>query len=325
MWLLLLALVMAGCKSEAPADDDDGDARRSKKTRRADDDGDDERDERDERKVLKELRSWVLGAQEAVYKDGDHQTYWKIYGAEAQVVHARREQPHPYDFVVPAKRTVAFHAVRDGVGKVSPAKGYEQRIENVSEKMDGDKAVLSWEVHASWKGSQGTTKAVFGERYTLLRSEEKERWRVSEKRSWTQSMVRPARENERAAHPNGVEIVFDDAYYARLDANVDRARLTGGANLFWALIDASRTPEAYQLAKTFVAAKGATGQAFYLLGAAAERLHYGEETKAAYAKARALDPRIYPPRPWGPPPPQQKQNEPSPFLDLIRPASAATL
>ena len=122
---------------------------------------------------------------------------------------------------------------------------------------------------------------------------------MGEKRTWTLSVTRPAEEHERMAHPEGVKIAYDKALWAELDRAVDQAKLIGGERLFWALSNAGRHPEAYQIAKTFTSAPNPNGLAWYLLGVAASRLNFGEETKLAYGRARALDPTIYHPRPLG--------------------------
>ncbi len=304
------ALLVAGCwavTAGAPAckrdtaSEDDGDAddkrsQRSKKRKR--DAADDDRAERgptDERKVLRELKTWIRDAQHAMFVEGDEDRYWRIYTDEGQVVTARAEHPHPYDFVVPAKRSRDFAKFR---GRVPALEGYTQRYESETESLDGDKATLRWDVSTSWKQAEGVHRAVYGERYTLLR--QKDTWRVSEKRTWTVSVTRPSRAHELAAYPSGVDVKYDEALWGELDAAVDRARLQGGTALFYALSDAGRVPEAYQLAQIATQNPLATAEAWYLLGMAASRLQFGEETKAAFAKAHALDARLSPPPPWGP-------------------------
>lgn len=320
-WLILMgalaAAAGAACKTEAPRDsDDDAGERESKKSRRAA--ADDDEPPRDDAKVARELKRWVRAAQHSAFVEGDEAAYYRIYADAGQVVIARGEEPHPHDYLIPVKRTQEFLRVR---GKVAALEGYVQRYENETEKLAGDEAVFRWDVHASWKAADGQNEAVYGERYKLLHADGK--WRVSEKRTWTVSVTRPPKENELAAYPKGVVSRYDDRFWAALDEDVDRARLMGGAPLFWALTNAGRHPEAYQLAKMVTADPRATGEAHYLLALAAWRLNYGEETKAAFAKARALDPRIHPPPPWGP-----KQEQPpgdaagdTSFVDLMRRAS----
>ena len=188
--LVLLAGLGVACDRDKPSSDDDDDSRRSKKTRRADDD--DGAPARDDRKVLKELRSWIQQAQEAVYVEGDAASYWRIYAREGQVITARGEQPHPYDFVIPAKRAMEFMEIRDKVGKTPPLEGYQQSHEIISEKMDGERVVFRWNVDTSWMTDGGKQRALFGERYTVVRQSDdgEERWRVAEKRSWIVSSTR---------------------------------------------------------------------------------------------------------------------------------------
>lgn len=313
-WLVVFAaLAAAGCKDDARRGDDDDDTRRSKKSRRADDD--DGAPRRDDAKVARELKRWIRQAQHSAFVEGDDAVYYRLYADAGQVVMARGEHPHPYDYLIPAKRTLDFIRVR---GKVAALEDYVQTYDNETEKLDGDEALFRWDVHTSWKTAEGKNEAVYGERYKLVY--EGDKWRVSEKRTWTASATRPPKDNEIAAYPNGVETRYDDAFWATLDADVDRARLMGGAPLFWALSNAGRHPEAYQLAKMVTADPRATGEAHYLLGIAAWRLNYGDETKAAFAKARALDPRIHPPPPWGPKTPAKKTDDTS-FVDLMRRAS----
>ncbi len=319
----VMLMFAAGCQDDLPESEDDGDRKSSERRSRTEDD--DEQSDGDDRKVLKQLERWIRTGHEAMYVEGDAETYWALYAKDGRVINARSQQPDVYDYVVPATRARAFIKLRDKLGKAPPLDRYEQGYRNVTRSLAGDRALLQWDVHTSWKQDDGLHKAAFTERYTVARSGRKARWRISEKRTWTLSTTRPARENEVAAYPKGVHLNYDAAFWTQLDARVERARAAApGANLFWALFEAGRHPEAHQLAKTFTTAANPSGEAYFLLAMAAARLSHGEETKASFAKARALDARLYPPRPWGPRAPATAKKR-SPFTDWMRRTSAATL
>ena len=149
---MLAALLVFGCDAisslggETPPSDDETEPTRDKRAR-DDDDDDDASDERRDRKVLRELEKRIHKAQHDGFIEGDAESYWKIYSKDGQVVSARGENPHPYDFLIPAMRARAFVKLRDGLGKVGPPNQYEQRYTDATQSLEGEKAVFRWTVH----------------------------------------------------------------------------------------------------------------------------------------------------------------------------------
>ena len=147
--VVVLVLASTACdRADRSADDDDG-GRRSRKARRGG-------EQRSDKKVMRELKSWIQRAQQSIYVDGDEDAYWAIYADSAQVVHARGEDLHPYDYVIPAKRSRDYAKTRDAMGKVPPLKGYTQKYEGETAKLEDDKGDRSLEcAHHLGAGRQG--------------------------------------------------------------------------------------------------------------------------------------------------------------------------
>ena len=220
----------------------------------------------DERRVVAKT---VIGAQRAGIVHYDLKTYLKSWTDDAKIIGGRSESPGPYDFVIHRKQIESSRRMLYQGKPVITKLDFE--VDEVS--VEDGFAELKVQVTSHYDG--GRTR--IGEIYRLRKTAKG--WKVFENRWW----LLERNIGERT-------VVYDSKKLRRADAAVERERRSRNLkNHIFALYDASRFAEAFDVAKVLTKAKEATADDWLIRGNLAMQVGNAEDAKASFLKAISLD------------------------------------
>lgn len=225
----------------------------------------------------KQVADQLIASQRAGWEDHDVETYLASWAEDSVLTWGRSAQPGPHDFRVQADpRAATRRIVLRGENP-----GTRLRLVSVDVEVDGDTAVLNWQIIYSSDASDN--RRLNAERYDLSKTDKG--WVVTANRAWVL-----------AVESDGKKTRIDEEEWARRDLAVKQAEADGRHHDHCiALLEAYRFGEAYEAAVAMTEREGAKADAWVLRGITSAVACKAEDIEPAFKKAKAMNPFIWQP------------------------------